>query len=180
MSNTGTKTLRGNCTIWLAKPEAFGSQATWEAPLSAATFAAALTAGLIINASVAIEDAYKIDTTGASTDSSQSVADTSVVQSPLFQQYEIDFQIFRNTPGTTDTPQYDQVLSWIDGADCELYAIVRVDKTQGAAVAAGDILSTFGFKTDYLIDVIAENSMLMANQVGKPTGVLGTNLTAVA
>ena len=110
----------------------------------------------------------------------RSVCDVTQVDSPIFRQYAATLDLFRNKPGTTDTPIYDIALSWFDAVDRGVYLIKRVDKLQGSAFAAGDISSSFGFKTDFMQDILNDNGMLLAGARFKPTGGIDSNMTAIA
>lgn len=173
----GTKTLRGNVTIWAVRPEAFTD---WTQPISLAAWDTALANGLINDISVAVEDSYKLAASGSKTDNSMSVVDIAQVDNPLYSNYTATLDLFRNKPGTTDSPAYDIALSLFDGVGIAYYLVLRTDKAQGSAVEVGDILSSFGVTTDYLVDSVADGSMILANQVFKPTGDLHPYLTVVA
>ena len=174
-----SKTLRGNVTIWAVRPEAF-PLSQWTTALSAATWATSLASGLITDISCAVEDSYKLNLTGSSVDSTQSVCDIAKVDTPLFFEYDANFSLFRNKPGTTDMPIYDVALSLFDAVDMPYYLVKRVDKAQGSTVAAGDILSAFGVTTDYGIDNSADKTMLLYDATFKPTGGVNTNFTVLA
>jgi hypothetical protein len=180
-----SKVLRGNVTIWAVRPEAYTAD-EWSSDeestfgLSVAKWNAAEEAGLITDASCAIEDGYSLNTTGTQTSSSRSVCDIAEVENPTFDEYEASLDLFRNKPGTIDTPIYDIALHLFDGLDVEYYLVKRVDKEQGAPVEAGDILSWFGVSTDYGVDITDDNSDLMYGARFKPNGVVRTNKTSVA
>lgn len=173
------KTLRGNVTLWAVRPEAF-TVAEWALPLSAAKWATGLASGLITDFSCAVEDGYALNLTGSSTDSSMSVCDIAEVESPLYYEYEASFDLFRNKPGTIDTPIYDVALALFDGLDTPYYLVKRVDKAQGSDVEQGDILSAFGVTTDYGQDLIEDGSMLMYGARFKTSGGVNTNFTVAA
>jgi hypothetical protein len=177
--SSGVKTLRGNITIWAVRPEAFTPD-EWMQPLSAAKWATAKTAGLITHISKAVEDGHSINLTGSATDSSMSAWDIAEVESPLDFEYEVSFDIFRNKPGTIDSPDYDKALALFDGLDIEYFIVKRVDSEQGLDVVAGNILSAFGAKTDYGQDLGDDGSMQMYGCRFKPTGRLNTNFTVAA
>lgn len=176
---TATKTLRGNTTIWAVRPEAF-SAAEWEAGVSAAKWATMLAAGLITDISCAIEDGYSLNATGSATDSSMSVCDIAEVESPTYKEYEASLDLFRNKPGTIDTPIYDVALSLFDGLDTPYYLVKRVDKPQGVPVAAGHTLSAFSVTTDYGQDSVDDGSMTMYGARFKTPGGIATNIDALA
>jgi hypothetical protein len=173
----GTKTLRGNTTIWAVRPEAFTD---WSAPISAAKWATAVTAGLITDISQAVEDAYKLSATGSKTDNSRSVLDIALVDSPMYVQYQASLSLFRNRPGTTNTPVFDVALALFDNYGIPYFLVDRVDKTQSSAVAVGDILSAYGVETDQPRDQTADIAMLMFDATFKPVGGAYPNLTVVA
>lgn len=174
-----SKVLRGNVTLWAVRPEAFLAT-EWALPLSAAKWATGVTAGLITDISCAVEDGYSLNLTGSSTDSSQSVCDIAQVESPLYYEYEASLDLFRNKPGTSDTPIYDTALALFDGLDTPYYLVKRVDKAQGSTVVSGDILSAFGVTTDYGQDAADDGSMIMYGARFKTSGGVNTNFTVGA
>ena len=173
----GTKTLRGNVTIWAVRPEAVSD---WTAAISLAEWDAADAAGLITDISQAVEDGYKLNLTGSKTDNSQSVEDVTQVETPVYDEYEASLDIFRNKPGSTGTPAYDIALSLFDHEGIEYYLVKRVDKTQHAAVEVGDILSAYGVSTDIGQDITDDGSMLMFGARFKTTGTATTDKTVTA
>ena len=98
----------------------------------------------------------------------------------MFYEYEASLDIFRNKPGTIDTPDYDTALALFDGLDIEYFLVKRVDSPQGEAVVAGHILSAFGVRTDYGQDLGDDGSMQMFGARFKTTGALNTNFTVAA
>jgi hypothetical protein len=173
----GQKTLRGNTTIWAARPEAFPD---WSVAISAADWATAATAGLITDISCAVEDGYKLNLTGAKTDSSQSVCDIAEVETPVYRQYEASLSLFRNKPDSTDTPIYDTAMSLFDAPGVPYYLVKRVDKAQGSDVEEGDILSAFSVETDLPTDIPADGSMLMFGAQFTYPGGVNVNQTVTA
>ena len=174
---SGTKTLRGNTTIWAVRPEAFTD---WTVPISAAKWATALAAGLITDISGAVEDSYKLNATGSKTDTTQSVMDIALVDTPVYTQYAATIALFRNKPGTTDSPTYDIALSLFDNFGISYFLIDRVDKAQGSALAAGDIVSAYGFTTDQPRDTAADGAMVLFDVGLKPNGSVLINQTVAA
>ena len=174
---SATKTLRGNVTIWAVRPEAV---ADWGQPISLAAWNKAVTNGLVTDISCAVEDGYSLNLTGSSTDDSQSVCDISQVETPLYYEYEASLDLFRNKPGTIDTPIYNVALSLFDKEDIPYYLVKRVDKKQGSDVAINDILSAYGVKTDIGQDVAEDGSMLMFGARFKTTGGVNTNKSVTA
>jgi hypothetical protein len=174
---SGTKTLRGNATIWAVRPEAI---VDWTAPISLAAWGAAITAGFVTDISQAVEDGYKLNRTGSATDSSEAVTDLAPIETPLYSQYEASLDIFRNTPGSVDTLVYDVAMSLFDAPDVKYYLVKRLDKTQGAALAVGDILSAYGVITDIPEDLINDGGVLQFGARFKPTGISTPSKTVVA
>ncbi|MET4703112.1 hypothetical protein [Frigoribacterium sp. UYMn621] len=174
---SATKTLRGNVTIWAVRPEAF---ADWSVPISLAAWSTALASGLITDISCAVEDGYKLNLTGSAVDNSQSVCDITVVETPLYYQYEALLELFRNRPGDVDMPIYDIALSLFDAPDVPYFLVKRIDKAQGSALAVGDIVSAFGVYTDLAQDVVADGAMLKFGAHFKTTGGVNTNKTVTA
>lgn len=172
------KVLRGNHSIWAVFPK---SGVNWAAP-SAAAIATAVTNGFIIDISCAITDdsGESLNMTDPETDDSQSICDISAVEVPTFDNYEAELDAFRNATGTTDTPVYDTFLDLFTGVDREYWLVKRVDKKQGEAIAAGDILSAFKFQTDFPVDIVEDSGMIMFGARFKPQGEMYRNVTVVA
>lgn len=172
------KVLRGNHTIWAAFPEA---RTNWSAP-DASTIALDVADGLILDISCAITDdsGESLNETEPQTDDTQSICDIATVETPTFGNYEAALDGFRNKPGTTDTPYYDLFYNLFNGVDRGYWLVKRVDKAQGATIAAGDILSAFEFTTDYSEDIAGDGDVILFGARFKPTGDYYTNKTVVA
>jgi len=173
-----TKVLRGNASAWAAYPEA---DVDWSAP-DASDIAAAVLAGLVIDISCAItDDSFdSLNETEPETDDTQSICDISTVETPTFGTYEAELDGFRNRPGTIDTPVYDEFYNLFNGVGRKYWLIKRVDKEQGTAIAAGDIVSAFLFETDYGQDVGEDGGVILFGARFKPVGEYYTNKTVVA
>ena len=174
-----SKSLRGNTAIWAARPEAF-TPTEWLSGLSAAKWATGIAANLIVRISPAVEDSFSLNATGSATDSSQSVEDKAEIETPTFREYEASLDLFRNKPGSTDTPIYDVALALFDAVDVPYVLVKRVDKAADAIVEVGDILSTYGVMTDYGQDIPDDGSMLIFGARFKTTGVSAPNKTVIA
>ena len=172
------KVLRGNITIWAAFPEA---RINWSAP-SAATIALDVADGLILDISCAITDdsGDGLNETDRETDDTMSICDIASVETPTFRNFEAELDGFRNRPGTTDTPFYDTFFNLFRGVGREYFLIKRVDKRQGAVLAAGDIVSSFRVETDYGQDIVEDGGLIYFGARFKPRGELYTNISVVA
>jgi hypothetical protein len=172
------KVLRGNVTIWAAFPEA---RTDWSAP-DASVIALDVADGLIVDISCAITDdsAESLNETDPATDDTQSVCDIASVETQTYRNYEAELDGFRNKTGTTDTPYYNTFYDLFNGVGREYWLVKRVDKAQGATVAAGDILSAFLFETDYGTDIAEDGGLTYFGARFKPQGEIYTNVSVVA
>lgn len=172
------KTLRGNYTVWAAFPEA---RTDWSAP-SEADIALDVADGLIIDISCAITDdsGDSLNETDRETDDTQSICDIATVETPTFRNFEAELDGYRNKPGTTDTPFYDDFFNLFRGVGREYFLVKRVDKKQGEPIEAGDIVSAFRFETDYGQDIGEDGGLIYFGARFKPQGELYTNIDVVA
>lgn len=173
-----TKTLRGNYSIWAAFPEA---DVDWENP-SEADITAAVANGLILDISCAVTDdsGDSLNMTEPATDDSQSICDVGAVETPTYDNYEAELNAFRNKTGTTDTPYYDLFYSLFNGVGRKYWLVKRMDKEQGTAIEAGDIISAYLFETDYGMDMPEDAGILQFGARFKQQGELYINKTVGA
>lgn len=170
------KLLPGHISVYAFAPEAITD---WLTP-NAAELEDAITAGMGWDISCAISsDGYTLGATGYATDDSTSICDFGNVDSPTFIEYEASLDGFRSDP-VDPTAVYDTFFELFSREGRNYVLIERVGPEQGTPIAGGDVLSLYGFETDYGTDVVGDNSMIMWGARFKPTGSIATNRTAVA
>lgn len=171
-----TKLLAGHIEVWAFAPEA---QTDWTV-IDASQLNAAIAAGAGWVISCAIEDGgYELGTTGYSESDARSICDIGNVSSPQFAEYGASLDGFRSDPDDPTTV-YDTFYELFSQPGRTFYLMSRVGPAQGTALAAGQIVSAFGFETDYGVDIVADNEMLMWGARFLPNGNLNTNKTVIA
>lgn len=171
-----TKLLRGNYSVYAFFPEAI---ANWAAPTGAG-LQAAVTAGLGFDISCAItDDSVSINLTDSDTDDSISICDIGNVSTPTFFNYEVTFDSFRNGPASAGAavPVYELPVNLFSGPDMPYYIVTRIGPAQGTALAAGQVVSIYGVKTDFPTDVLGDGENILFGSRFKPTGQVYTNAT---
>ena len=157
------KTLRGNVDILIAKEGyALNPLAPTAAELNATSF--------VTNISCAVNDEFNINLVDPDTDSTMSVCDTAEVETPTFANYEVSFNVFRDADPTAIAGVYNKALALIAHPGITQYVIVRIGKAQGSTFATGDIVSIFGVKTDYAVDVTDPGAPMQVGARYKPIG----------
>lgn len=158
------KVLRGHVTIAAYYPEAFANRNT---PTAAEL---AFNTGLGFDISCAINDDYTAGMTDSDTDSTQSVCDVAVVETPTFANYEVSLDGF-NDSDLTATGVYNKFRDLFKAKGVPFIIGVRIGPEQGTTPAVGDIWSLFHVKTDNPVDLDGDGTAPM--QLGarfKPQG----------
>lgn len=168
---TDKKMVRGNVTLLAAFPEAV---ADWTKPTPAElnklfTFDATNVDNMVFNISCAVEDGYTLGLTDPSTTSKRSVCDVSEVQTPTYDNYEASFDLFRDEDQTAKG-LYNMARELFLGPDIVFIMIERIGKSNSAPFAAGDVISAYRFRTDYPLDVVEDNEVIMTGIRPKATG----------
>lgn len=176
----GDKVLRANVGIYAAYPEAFANVATpTTAELNNQFVYTTGEDKMVFNISCAVLDDYTLNMTDPETDDSLSICDLGNVSTPTFNNYEAELNGFRDL-NVTDNGVFNLFFDLFKGVDRPFYLIKRIGKAQNAAFAVGDVISLYGFTTDYPVDVLDDNSNAQFGARFKPTGVLLTNYTLAA
>ena len=105
--------------------------------------------------------------------------DAADVTTPTYFNYEASLDGFRDSD-TTATSVYNKFYDLFKTVDTEYYLIKRVGKTHDANVAAGDLISIFGVKTDYPVDIFADGEMIRMGARFLTTGKVKLNYTVPA
>lgn len=170
------KLLPGHVSVYAFAPEAL---ADWSTP-DASLLTAAIADGIGWDISCAISsDNYTLGATGYAEDDSTSICDFGNVTNPTFVEYEASLDGFRSDPDSP-TAVYDTFYELFAREGREYMLVERVGPDQGTAFAAGQVVSVYGFETDYGTDVVGDNEMILWGARFKPNGNIGTYLDVVA
>lgn len=156
------KLLRGNVTILLAYPEYAADPLAPTAAELNAMFAFSPTASqanMVFNVSCATKDDYTLNQTDSDTDDTKTVCDVGEVTNPTFQNYEGSLDFLRDID-VTAAGVFNMAAELTRTADRELYAIKRIGKPNTAAFAVGDLVSIYGFTTDFPQDLVDSGELL--------------------
>lgn len=168
---TDKKMVRGNITLVAAYPEAV---ANWRKPTSAElnklfSFKPADADNMVFNISCAIVDGYTLGITDPSTTNKRSICDVSNVATPTFENYEGSWDQFVDEDLKAEG-LYNMARELFLGPDIVFYMIERVGKPNNAPFAAGDIISAYQFRTDYPLDTVENNDVVLFSVRPKATG----------
>lgn len=147
-----SKMLRPNVGLYVATSDAF---VDWKNP----TLAEITNATKVFNISPAVTDDYTLNQTESQSDNSLSVVDNADVTTPTYYNYEASLDGFRDANAAADSV-YNKFYTLFKAADVKYYLIKRVGKTHDAAFATGDVISVFGVKTDFPVDIVADGEMI--------------------
>lgn len=164
--------LRPNVGLYVATADAF---ADWKNP----TLTELTSTTKVFNISPAVTDDYTLNQTESQSDNSLSVVDNADVTTPTYFNYEASLDAFRDS-STSATSVYNKFYDLFKAADVEYYLIKRVGKTHDANVAAGDLISIFGVKTDFPVDIIGDGEMIRMGARFLTTGKVKLNYTVPA
>jgi hypothetical protein len=163
-----TKMLRPNVGIYVAAADAF---ANWAAP----TLTEITDATKVFNISPAVTDDYTLNQTDSDADTSLAIVDNANVSTPTYYNYEASLDGFRDE-NPTATSVYNKFRDLFAAADVKYYIIKRIGKAHSAAFAAGDLISIYGVKTDYPVDLVGDGEMLRIGARFLTTGQVAINI----
>lgn len=172
----GTKLLRGHFSVYAFYPEAIPN---WASP-TGTLLQTAVTNGLGFDISCALtDDSVSINLTDSDTDDSISICDIGNVSTPTFFNYEVSFDSFRNGPVANGAavPVYELPVRLFSAPDKPFYIVTRIGPDQGAALAAGQVVSIYGVNTDYPTDILGDGENILFGSRFKPSGQVYTNAT---
>lgn len=170
------KLLPGHISIYVFDPAATPD---WENP-DASELEAALASGIGADISCAIEAGYTLNADGYETDDSRSICDIGEVSTATFRNYSASLDGFRSDPDEP-TAVYDLFYEWFSaGVGRNVFLVKRIGPEQGDALAAGQVISIYGFEVDYGTDVVDDNTMALWGARFLPNGQINTNVTLVA
>lgn len=174
------KMLRGNVSVLAAYPEAFADPtAPTSAELNNQFVFTTNEDGMVFDISCASMDDLTLNMTDPDTDNSMTVCDISTVDNPTFDNYEASIDTLRDS-SVTAAGVYNMARELFMAPDRPFYLIKVIGVAHGTAFAAGDVVSIYGFNTDYPIDVVDGKSMVRQGNRFKPSGFLLSNYTLVA
>lgn len=163
-----TKMLRPNVGIYVAASDAF---ANWAAP----TLTEITSATKVFNISPAVTDDYTLNMTDSESDSSLAIVDNADVQTPTYYNYEASLDGFRDE-SLSATSVYNRFRDLFSTPDVKYYLIKRIGKAHDAAFAAGDLISIYGVKTDFPVDLVGDGEMIRLGARFLTTGEVAVNV----
>ena len=167
-----TKLLRPNVGIYVATADAFTN---WAAP----TLTEITDATKVFNISPAVTDDYTLNMTDSDTDDSLAIVDNAAVSTPTYHNYEASLDGFRDEDPDADSV-YNKFKSLFAEPDVKYYLIKRVGKAHDAAFAAGDLISIYGVKTDFPVELLGDGEMIRDGARFLTTGEVKVNIAVGA
>jgi hypothetical protein len=167
-----TKLLRPNVGIYVATANAF---ANWAAP----TLTEITSATNVFNISPAITDDYTLNMTDSDSDDSLAIVDNATVQTPTYFNYEASLDGFRDEDADADSV-YNKFRSLFSAPDVKYYLIKRIGYAHDAAFAAGQLVSVYGLKTDFPVEILGDGEMIRDGARFLTTGEVAVNVAVAA
>ena len=167
-----TKLLRPNVGIYVATANAF---ANWAAP----TLTEITSATNVFNISPAITDDYTLNMTDSDSDDSLAIVDNATVQTPTYFNYEASLDGFRDEDPEADSV-YNKFRSLFSAPDVKYYLIKRIGYAHDAAFAAGQLVSVYGLKTDFPVEILGDGEMIRDGARFLTTGEVAVNVAIAA
>jgi len=163
-----TKLLRPNVGIYVATADAFVNYA-------APTLTEITAATKVFNISPAVTDDYTLNMTDSESDDSLAIVDNASVQTPTYYNYEASLDGFRDeNPSATSV--YNKFRDLFDTPDVKYYLIKRVGYAHDAAFAAGQLVSVYGVKTDFPVELLGDGEMIRDGARFLTTGEVAVNV----
>lgn len=168
-----TKLLRGNVKIVVVEYDAIADPtAPTAAELNSALYA--------YDISCAVLDDYTLNTTSSDTDDTLTICDIGNVQSRTFTNYEGTLTGLRDAVITDSASVYNTFFRLFQGQDKKYWIVKRIGPAQAATFASGQIVSLYGFSTDYPTNNAEDQSMMSMTANLKPLGQINQNYTLAA
>jgi hypothetical protein len=163
-----TKLLRPNVGIYVATADAFANYA-------APTLTEITAATKVFNISPAVTDDYTLNMTDSESDDSLAIVDNASVQTPTYYNYEASLDGFRDeNPSATSV--YNKFRELFDAPDVKYYLIKRVGYAHNAPFAAGQLVSVYGVKTDFPVELLGDGEMIRDGARFLTTGEVAVNV----
>jgi hypothetical protein len=167
-----TKLLRPNVGIYVATADAFANYA-------APTLTEITAATKVFNISPAVTDDYTLNMTDSESDDSLAIVDNASVQTPTYYNYEASLDGFRDeNPSATSV--YNKFRDLFDTADVKYYLIKRVGYAHDTAFAAGQLVSVYGVKTDFPVELLGDGEMIRDGARFLTTGEVAVNVAVAS
>jgi len=163
-----TKMLRPNVGIYVATADAF---ANWKAP----TLAEITDATDVFNISPAVTDDYTLNMTDSDSDDSLAIVDNASVSTPTFYNYEASLDGFRDEDPAADSV-YNKFRELFSTPDVKYYLIKRIGYAHDADFAAGQLISVYGVKTDFPVELLGDGEMIRDGARFLTTGEVAVNV----
>lgn len=163
-----TKLLRPNVGIYVATADAF---ADWSAP----TLTEITNATKVFNISPAVTDDYTLNMTDSDTDDSLAIVDNASVQTPTYYNYEASLDGFRDEDPDADSV-YNKFRALFSAPDVKYYLIKRIGYAHDAAFAASQLVSVYGVKTDFPVELLGDGEMIRDGARFLTTGEVAVNV----
>jgi len=167
-----TKLLRPNVGIYVATADAF---ANYKSP----TLAEITDDEKVFNISPAITDDYTLNMTDSDSDDSLAIVDNASVQTPTYYNYEAALDGFRDESASADSV-YNKFRELFSEPDVKYYLIKRVGHAHDAAFAAGQLVSVYGVKTDFPVELLGDGEMIRDGARFLTTGEVAVNVAVGA
>jgi hypothetical protein len=167
-----TKLLRPNVGIYVATADAFANYA-------APTLTEITAATKVFNISPAVTDDYTLNMTDSESDDSLAIVDNASVQTPTYYNYEASLDGFRDeNPSATSV--YNKFRDLFDTADVKYYLIKRVGYAHNTPFAAGQLVSVYGVKTDFPVELLGDGEMIRDGARFLTTGEVAVNVAVAS
>ena len=163
-----TKLLRPNVGIYVATATAFANYA-------APTLTEITDATKVFNISPAVTDDYTLNMTDSESDDSLAIVDNATVQTPTYFNYEASLDGFRDE-NSSATSVYNKFRELFADPDVKYYLIKRVGHAHDAAFAAGQLVSVYGVKTDFPVEILGDSEMIRDGARFLTTGEVAVNV----
>jgi hypothetical protein len=167
-----TKLLRPNVGIYVATATAF---ADFKAP----TLAEITDATKVFNISPAVTDDYTLNMTDSESDDSLAIVDNASVQTPTYFNYEAALDGFRDENTSADSV-YNKFRELFADPDVKYFLIKRVGHAHDADFATGQLVSVYGVRTDFPVELLGDGEMIRDGARFLTTGEVAVNVAVGA
>lgn len=167
-----TKLLRPNVGIYVAAADAFANFAS-------PTLTEISDETKVFNISPAITDDYTLNMTDSESDDSLAIVDNASVQTPTYFNYEASLDGFRDEDPSADSV-YNKFRLLFADEDVKYFLVKRVGLAHDAAFAAGQLVSVYGVKTDFPVEILGDSEMIRDGARFLTSGEVAVNVAVAA
>lgn len=167
-----TKLLRPNVGIYVATSDAFAN-------FAAPTLTEITDATDVFNISPAVTDDYTLNMTDSDSDNSLAIIDNATVETPTYYNYEASLDGFVDADIDADSV-YNQFRDLFANPDVKYYLVKRIGYAHDAPFAAGQLVSVYGVKTDFPVDLLGDGEMIRRGARFLTTGEVAVNVAVGA